>query len=495
MAAATPSGPKRTRSQQLRRAQAPELQFGNPKAPAAVVEEVGLDDITLVDAPVQSVDAPRTMRDPDGGAWGGSTPSQAPSPSSRAIAPPPLPPAARSRPSSTTLTSGIPMFPAVPNAGPRVIPEVIEVISPAASDLHAMPIVPAVDDTAPSSGPDPVLPLSQRKSIPSTSRRRKSMPASEQTISVPPHKPPSSRRPDPDRELPSIIVDTSSECEALIVRVLESADEEAESALLRAGAAAMPAIMAQFPGPIAIEPERLEGAALPRVAECGPIIRLVASQRRTALAEVLARVDSPAVETRFWATYLLTELIYPEAVVPAVARAFDEDARVRRAARAAVRALAEVHAQLVVDRLGEIAKNASDARRFAAIETLGESREPLAVAALLPILEQDAEGAEAARASLVLISQQDFGSDVDRWIMWWGENLARHRIEWLIDSLMHERRALRTSASEELRGITKEQFHYYDDLPKRERERAQARYREWWENVGRVRFSRAASRG
>jgi hypothetical protein len=60
---------------------------------------------------------------------------------------------------------------------------------------------------------------------------------------------------------------------------------------------------------------------------------------------------------------------------------------------------------------------------------------------------------------------------------------------------MHDQRALRGAASEELRTITKEYFAYYDDLPKRERERAQLRYREWWDNIGRVRFSRASTRG
>jgi hypothetical protein len=85
--------------------------------------------------------------------------------------------------------------------------------------------------------------------------------------------------------------------------------------------------------------------------------------------------------------------------------------------------------------------------------------------------------------------------DAQRWAAWWQANSGRHRLEWLIDSLMHEQRALRAASSEELRLLTKEYFGYYDDLPKRERERAQARYREWWETIGRVRFSRAATRG
>ncbi|MBX3209072.1 MAG: hypothetical protein KF764_28825 [Labilithrix sp.] len=378
------------------------------------------------------------------------------------------------------------------------------------TDLDATPIAPAVfvaDAARPSSvsaseppsrNAEPVLALAQRKGAPPAlppAAESKPMPLSEQQVSVPAHKPPSSRS-DHSRILPSVIVDVSSEYVTLVDRVLAGADEEAETALLRAGGYAMPAIMAKFPGPIAIESERLEGAHLPRVAECGPVIRLIASQRRTALPFVLAHVEGADPDARFWATYLLTELVYPDAIDAAIARTFDEDARVRRAARAAARAIAEAHPQPVVERLGEIANTQAATRRVWAIEALAETREPLAVPVLLPLLEEDIEDVvAAARSALVAITQQDFGRDTERWLVWWGDNRGRHRLEWLIDSLMHDQQALRGSASEELRTITNEYFAYYDDLPKRERERAQTRYREWWENVGRVRFSRASTRG
>ena len=364
-------------------------------------------------------------------------------------------------------------------------------------DLQLTPIAaPVTESTRPSM--DPVLALSQRKGAPPVlpvMPEPKPMPLSEQQISVPAHRPPSSRS-DHSRILPSVIVDVSSEYVALVDRVLSGPDDEAETTLLRAGAYAMPAIMAKFPGPIALEPERLVSGRLPRVADCGPVIRLIASQRRTALPFVLSHVEGGDVDARFWATYLLTELVYPDAIDAAIARNFDEDARVRRAARAACRALAEANPQPVVERLGEIANTQSIGRRVHAIEALGETREPLAVPVLLPLLEEQNEHVtKAARAALVTISQQDFGRDTARWVEWWRDNRHRHRLEWLIDSLMHEQRALRGSASDELRTITKEYFAYYDDLPKRERERAQARYREWWENIGRIRFSRASTRG
>jgi HEAT repeat protein len=364
----------------------------------------------------------------------------------------------------------------------------------------APPVFEDVEAAPTPSAGDPVLALAHRKGEPPPlppQPEPKPMPPSEQQVSVPAHRPPSSRS-DHSRVLPSVIVDVASEYVTLVERVLAGPDEEAEADLLRAGGYAMPAIMARFPGPITMEDDRLVSGILPRVAECGPIIRLIASQRRTALPFVLSHVESQDPERRFWATYLLTELVYPDAIDPVIARVFDEDPKIRRVARAAARALAEAHGLSVVERLGMIAsdRRESVSRRLLAIEALGETREPLAIKALLPLLEEDASDiTTATRQALVTVARQDFGLDAKRWSAWWEANKRRHRLEWLIDALMHETRALRAAASEELRLITKEYFAYYDDLPKRERERAQARYRDWWENVGRVRFSRASTRG
>jgi hypothetical protein len=349
-------------------------------------------------------------------------------------------------------------------------------------------------------GSDPVMALSHKRGHPPPvpeAKEPKPMPPSEQQVSVPAHKPPSSRS-DHSRILPSVIVDMSSEFVTLVDRVLKGPDEEAETQLLRAGGYAMPAIMAKFPGPIAIEADRLLNAPLPRVAECGPILRLVASQRRTALPFVLANVEHPDPERRFWSVYLLTELVYPDAIDAAIGRVFDADAKVRLAARAAARALAEAHPQGVVERIADVSKNEREPklRRVQAIEALGDTRESSAAGVLIPFLDDPSPDVTTpTRTALVTVTRQDFGADPKRWAAWWEANKSRHRLEWLIDSLMHEQRSIRGLASDELRTLTKEYFGYYDDLPKRERERAQARYREWWESIGKVRFSRAATRG
>jgi hypothetical protein len=531
---------RRTKSQSLKRAEAPTFEFGGTNSvPPVVTEEITATprtriepghkrtmlsgDQSLVAEAIRAVQAaeaaaargtsttdmsPQVMVTPEGGVF-----ARPPEPRRQTleekvtIADTPV--QARAKELTTTLISGSPLTAAAPKVDARRVTPLV-VVTPdhdmkpvslaSLKREEPTPRSPEVSSEAPGSpdrGPEPVLALSTRKGgVPSAAPSEpRSMPISEQQVSVAAHKPPTSRT-ESTSGLPSVIVDVGPEYTSLVERALSGGGEEAEAELVRAGGYAMPALIARFPGPIAVEADRLETGALPHVAECGPVIRLVAIQRRAALPFVLTLVEGADEKARFWATYLLTELVYPEAIDAAIARALDDDARMRRVARASVRALAEAYPQLVVDRLGHIANEPSASRRLRAIEALAETREPAAVRALMPLLEEDVmDVVTAARNALVFITQQDFGRDTDKWLTWWEKHHNRHRLEWLIDSLMHDQRALRGGASEELRGITKEFFGYHDDLPKRERERAQARWREWWDSVGRVRFSRASNRG
>jgi hypothetical protein len=291
-----------------------------------------------------------------------------------------------------------------------------------------------------------------------------------------------------------VIVDVDREFAALVERLIENGtDEHAEAELLRQGQYAMPAIMARFPGPIVVARERMDELPPPRLSECGPILRLIAGQRRVALPFVLAEVDSKDPERRFWATYLLTELSYPEAVPQIVARLFDEKEPTRRVARMAAKSVAEIAGEQLVQELNRIVRDpqASAQKRVATLETLGEMRDALVVPVLVDALTDDRDEVSiAARNALVILSRQDYGRDSKKWLSWWASNSGRHRIEWLVDALTHEDGRMRRVAGQELKAITKEYFGYYDDLPKKERERAQQRYREWWKTEGRARFRR-----
>jgi hypothetical protein len=293
--------------------------------------------------------------------------------------------------------------------------------------------------------------------------------------------------------LPSVIVDVGNEYMELVDRVIRSSDEASETRLLHAGQHAMPAVLARFPGPVRLDVSALPEGALPRAGECGPVLRLIARQRRVALPFVLTLVDDPHPDRRFWATYLLSELPYVEAIEPAVRALFDGEARVRLAARTAVRVLGELYPTYMVDVLAKVLLEPQQVlvRRVIALQMLGEVRDAAAVPHLLPrLIDPQPEVSAAARSSLVVVSRQDFGLHLSHWTDWFEQNKGKQRIEWLIDALAHPASALRLAALEELVKLTRNAFGYQDDMPKRERERVMQKFRDWWTVEGRARYGR-----
>jgi HEAT repeat protein len=156
--------------------------------------------------------------------------------------------------------------------------------------------------------------------------------------------------------------------------------------------------------------------------------------------------------------------------------------------------MVEVAHEALFAEIGRIVREPTTSRtaRLGLLEALGDMREAKAVALLIGHLgDEDPEVSTVARRALIAITRQDYASDTRKWLAWWGQNSSRHRIEWLIDALSDETPGIRRAAGEELKTLTQETFGYYDDLPKRERERAQQRFRDWWASEGRARFVRS----
>ena len=311
-------------------------------------------------------------------------------------------------------------------------------------------------------------------------------------IAVPAHRPPL-RHTDPPNELPSVIVDMDRELAALVERLLEGvADEQAEGELLRQGERAMRVLMAYFPGPLAFERSRIAVTTPPpRPSECGPILRLVVRERKVALPFVLQKLSDPDTEIRGWATHVLGELPYPEAIAPLLLRLRDVDLSTRVSASYALTAVARLYPEEVRAGVLALACGAEPLDRAAAMRVIGELREASLVPELVRALADGDEAVVAStHASLVLVTRQDFGLDARPWLRWWELSSSRYRMEWLIDALTHEVSEIRRAAGEELRALSKEYFGFAPDLPQRDRERAQQRYRDWWATEGRARFRR-----
>jgi hypothetical protein len=311
-------------------------------------------------------------------------------------------------------------------------------------------------------------------------------------IAVPPHRPPL-RHTDPPNALPSVIVDMDRELAAIVERLAQGVtDEQAEGELLRQGERAMRVLMAYFPGPLTFERSRIAiTSPPPRPSECGPILRLVTRERKVALPFVLEKLSDQDNETRGWATHVLSELPYPEAIAPLLLRLRDVDLSTRVSASYALAAVARLYPEEVRAGVLSVAHGADPIDRAAAMRVMGELREPSLVPDLVRALADGDEAVVAsAHASLVLVTRQDFGLDARPWLRWWELSASRYRIEWLIDALTHEVSEIRRAAGEELRSLSKEYFGYASDLPQRDRERSQQRYRDWWVTEGRARFRR-----
>ncbi|HTB77108.1 MAG TPA: hypothetical protein VK762_27875 [Polyangiaceae bacterium] len=298
----------------------------------------------------------------------------------------------------------------------------------------------------------------------------------------------------PVKDLPSIIVDDlDADLVAMVDRLASGeVDETAEGELLRQGERAMRAIMSRFPGPVSFSRARIATANNPpRASDCGPILRLVARERRVALPFVLDRLTAPDADVRGWAAHLIIELPYVDAIPRLLPCLRDVDASVSASAALALAAIARSAPEPVRDALFSLAHGVTPADRAGAIAAMARLRDATFVPELVRALgDHDDAVVTLAHTALVQVTLQDLGTDARLWLRWWEQNSGKHRIEWLIDALGHDVTELRKSAAEELRALTKEYFGYAGDLPPRDRDRAQQRYRDWWEMEGRSRFRR-----
>jgi HEAT repeat protein len=180
-----------------------------------------------------------------------------------------------------------------------------------------------------------------------------------------------------------------------------------------------------------------------------------------------------------------------EALPHLVPRLQDHDTSTRASAVRAVAAIARAFGKPVVDALVRFGAAASASERAAAMHAMGEAREPAVVPDLIrELAEVDREAKAAAHTALVRVTLQDLGSEQPPWLEWWERNGGRHRIEWLIDALTHDDPDKRLAAAEELRVTSRQYFGYAGDLPPKDRERAQQRYRDWWITEGKASHQR-----
>jgi hypothetical protein len=293
-------------------------------------------------------------------------------------------------------------------------------------------------------------------------------------------------------KLPTVIVDLANDCQALLDELLAGSSSAGDK-LVQIGEPAVTVLASSFPGPITAELRRGVGNAPSRASECGPVLRTLARIGVKASPVLVVRTADGDPNVRAWATRLLGEMPNEESARAIVRRFVDDEQEVRRAALAAGRLMQsspEARSMIQVglaDLLGDATR--PEEQRHALIEAVADLRDGRAIPTVLRLLEDRSHDiVRSAHWALVVLARQDYGTSAAAWETWWRQNSGRHRIEWLIDALLHESADIRRAAGDELKSTTKEYFGYYDDLPVAERQKAQKRYRDWWESKGKARF-------
>jgi hypothetical protein len=360
-------------------------------------------------------------------------------------------------------------------------------------------------------GPSGRTPASPQAVVPSQNARRSSFraqrsdprreagraPTEREIVSIPQAVRDSLRTPrkrSADSESGSIVVDLSPESERLVEELCSCGPDEERpivSSLLRLGAAGLLAIQRRFPGPLWFDRHKPR-QRMPLGRDVSALARALYAFEERAIPVLVELLIAPQVDVRLCATLLAADRVCPELLWPMYQRLFDTDGQVRLIAFEALLAYRNVTG---FDELQKsLRQKAADEReaiadRVSALEAIGVLRDPGSVVLLAKLSgHSNRQLSVSAHRGLVAITAQDFGDSERKWKNWLEKNDDRHRAEWLIDGLMHADERLRNIAGIELQKLTQIYYGFVASASKRERERAQRRYREWWQIQGRAQF-------
>lgn len=302
------------------------------------------------------------------------------------------------------------------------------------------------------------------------------------------------RKPDDLRDEPSVIVDMGENVEGMIQELISTAPDEDDGViarLLRVGDAALPALVQHFPGPLWFD-RRNAHARLPRGRDVSAIARALVAFRERATPYLPSLLDGKDADARFYTTLLASEIVHGGLLEALGRRVFDEDAGTRLLALDVLKRYQHLPEYAsTLETIRAIARNLHRdvARRRIAIRALAELRDARAVPMLITVLDDEDDGVRGeAQRALVTLTKQDFGDQRKRWEQWAEKHGQAHRVEWLIDALLHNDEPVRAAAGEELKRLTQEYYGYHPGSPRRERERVHGKYLQWWDSEGKAKF-------
>lgn len=292
----------------------------------------------------------------------------------------------------------------------------------------------------------------------------------------------------------SVIIDMGDQVGVRVEALLGATQAESGPVideLMRVGEAVLPMLMQFFPGPLWFDRHKPHKRR-PRGRDISAVARALVAFGERSAPYLASKLSSDDKDTCFYALMVAAEVPHFDLLDVVARRALDPDDDLRMVALDALRSFASVlQVEAVLNAFTQLSERpGKDPRRQRlALEALAELRDPRALNALLPRLGDGSEAVvQAAHRGLVLLTAQDFGLAQRKWEAWVEQCGRQHRVEWLTESLMHNDENMRTLAGDEIKQLTQQYFGYHPQLPKRDRELAQRKYREWWEVEGRAAF-------
>ena len=304
---------------------------------------------------------------------------------------------------------------------------------------------------------------------------------------------------DPSPDTPSVIVSMGENVEEAVADLnrVGPDDDAAIQRVLNLGEAALPVLVREFPGTLWFDrnqPHR----RLPRGRDISAHARVLASFGERAVPYMGSLLDHNDADARFYATLVASETPHRDLVASLGRRVFDDDDGVAALAIDVLRMHGRFRSQVekVLDMLRAAARvpRYALADRAAAAKALGQLRDQRSAELLVTLVASETDLlASAAYQSLLILTRQDFGRVPRRWQEWFEEHGHQHRVVWLIDSLLHADEKIRGAAGEELKVLTQQYYGYHPAHPKKQREMAQKKYRDWWKKTGQKRFATPAA--
>lgn len=276
--------------------------------------------------------------------------------------------------------------------------------------------------------------------------------------------------------------------------------------LLAAGEAGLDALVRVFPGPLVVD-RFAHPPGRPPVEEHGGVLRAlthfstlgedsiatlcVDSIATLCVDRIEALCADVSPEIRYYAVFLFSAIRSPRSVPLIVERAHDADSAVRDITLFVLGQYRGTPAfDSAVELLRAALRDGPLRHRRLVIEAVSRLRIAASIPELCDLLGEKNQGLyDGVYRALCEITRADLGLDAWKWMRWYERHRARPRVEWLLDGLVSEQRAIRAGALSELRKLTHQNYGFVVDAPPAERRYAHERWVRWWSETGHKRFS------